>query len=85
MTRILKSRKRNVGAVKAGVSVVTLLLLPQGAHAQTNLPPITIGANGADGEGGPESTPAPQRSGPTPKRSPIIGVVPDAPSTTYRV
>ncbi|MGJ0452259.1 MAG: TonB-dependent receptor [Methylocystis sp.] len=84
MTRILKIRKRNIGAVSAGVSVVTLLLYAQGATAQTNLPPITIGASGADRE--PSAVPESRPSGDvTPKTSPIIGVVPDSPSTTYRV
>jgi len=46
MSRILKIQ-RNIRAAKAGVSVVTLLLYAQTATAQTDLPPITIGASGA--------------------------------------
>lgn len=86
--------------LRAGASLPLFLLIAQDVVAQTQLPAIEVGARGVNlggrsGGGGRVSRAVPPIAAPslgvnalsqqTKLTSPIGGVVPDSPSTTYRV
>lgn len=87
------SRTRKLSALKAGASIPLLFLLAHDAAAQTTLPSIDVGAHGANASArtrarnaGAPSNSDPARAASQDKLSgPIIGAVPNTPSTTYRV